>query len=40
MAEDIKGKMKSKENNMKQDNSSEENVYKYTVDFEEVDEKK
>lgn len=38
MADDIKEKVKSKTNNGKTDSNSEENVYKYTVDFEEVEE--
>ena len=38
MADDIKEKMKNKSNHSKNDNDSEENVYKYTVDFEEVEE--
>ncbi|NLZ48422.1 MAG: DUF4342 domain-containing protein [Clostridiales bacterium] len=38
VADDIMEKLKNKGNNIKDDNISEENVYKYTVDFEEVEE--
>jgi hypothetical protein len=39
VADDIKDKMKNKTNNGENTNTPEENVYKYTVNFEEVEDK-